>query len=716
MNLKGQALALWEELTGQAVNSTQYKFSVNGEDFDLYGANKRVKEALEIADDVTVTLIIKTLARRFAEFETFSLADIMSDNERLQIRIDLVKRLQALFSEPSINERHEEFYAYCEGALAHYRNREVSDSDRKFVRGAAGFVGLDAYHGVDKLTRLMVTDGPLGDIGQAKVSQFVFAFDSIEQLISHVRQIPTGFSLCAILAPHISDSYFVMAIRNGERTLVLSDKGNYSHPLQEGMMRSRNDRYNLDRIDHSHFPYALLNIVWGDNGRHAGKSSESKKLELAENGLRVLGSLGELDNWDLLWLHLFIDQCRHRYFKQQHTEPRLAIGSMIRLPHKWLQGEGATLPVPCEFELEFETRTSAELNTDFLYTIEPKWRALPATKRWMEERFAAMVPNEALYIPAQAIDDSKVPLLTYGAKGVPALAPTDLSGMHGYDRSQQPIVRLLPLSNTALSTPERVTRDAHFIARHNQVAVIKKLVEDDFEARKNEVLKWFYKAAAKNLPNLLDDLLTLNHERFQIDTPEMLAQWQNVKSGFNPEEGFRPGTIAHRLKRPRAVTLRYTPSRKQHPARRDTPPSLSKALKLEEYYYGSTHCVLDRDQEAQVFIGLETTLVLDLMLITGLSLKDIPPELHSRGTEVYVGNNILDRLDPLSNVRNPWKNLKLHYSVPVSLQAFKAYRRKKGLKTPAAPELEAFARESAPKAEAPPRDPFPGLSGLAVDE
>ncbi len=688
-----RALALWEELTGRAVNSRDYTFRVNGEKFDLYHANKRVQEALAIADDVTVTLIIKTLSGMFAEYETFSLADILSGNERLQQRIDLVRRLHALFSDPGILERHEEFYRYCEGALAHYRNNEVTDSVREFVQSSAGFVGLDAFHGVEKLTRLMITDGMLGDAGDAKVSQFVFAFDSIEELISHARMIPTGFSLCAILSTHPSDSYFVMVARNGERTLLLTDKGNYTHPMQESSMRSRNDRYNMDRISRSHFPYDLLNIIWSDNGRKANVSGGSRELVVAESGLRVLGSLSELNNWNLLWLHLFIDQCRHRYFDQQQTEPRLAIGSMIRLPHKWLPERNASLPVPVEFELPLERRTSAELTTDFLRTIEPAWRDRPAPNRWMEERFAALVPDDCLYIPTNAMN-TEVPLLTFDASNRPELTRADLSDMQEWQRRKLPVVNLVPLAQTALSTPERVVRDAHFLARHNQTQIIKQLVQRDYEARKDQMQSWWYKAAAKNLPNIIDDLLALNHKRFQIDTPELEVDFKSLGVG----------SIGNRR---REIRIGYTPTRKQNMPRRDGRPSLAKVLKLEDYTYLTTHCAIDRSEEAQLFISLSTRLVSDLMLITGLGLNKIPVELHSRGTDSKFGNSILDRIDPIVELSNPWNDLPLYFVVPVSLKAFKAYRRRQGLPTPPATQLEAYARKTAEETIPPRTVPFP---------
>ncbi|WP_019334951.1 hypothetical protein [Pseudomonas syringae] len=100
-------------------------------------------------------------------------------------------------------------------------------------------------------------------------------------------------------------------------------------------------------------------------------------------------------------------------------------------------------------------------------------------------------------------------------------------------------------------------------------------------------------------------------------------------------------------------------------------------------------------QEAQLFFSLDVSSVFDLMRVTGLSFERIPPELRHLGISTYVGNSILSRLDPLSDLRNPWDKPQLSFVLPVSLQAFKEFRRRRGLSIPKAGELEAFANQQA---------------------
>ena len=122
---------------------------------------------------------------------------------------------------------------------------------------------------------------------------------------------------------------------------------------------------------------------------------------------------------------------------------------------------------------------------------------------------------------------------------------------------------------------------------------------------------------------------------------------------------------------------------------------MSETLKLIDYNSVCYRCAVDRTEQAQLFISLDVSSVYDLMTLTGLPLEKIPVELRHRGIDIYTGNSILDRIDPLSHIRNPWDKLKLSYVLPVSLKAFKDFRRKRGLPIPKAAELEDYARELA---------------------
>lgn len=680
--LAKEAIVLWEQLTGQAVDSTSYLFNMGG-GFNLSDANKEIQKALAMENaSLTVTLILQTLLRAYGDQTSFTVNQLMACDGKLADQLEQMRALDRVLTHPTLKQTHDAFLQYCVDAVCFYRGTNYpyesgeQAKTESYLRANAGRIGMAAYYSMDHLTKLMVTDGPTGDVTDAKLSQFVFSFRNIEDLLSHSKQIPTGFSLCTILCESISDSYFALIVRNGQRITLLTDKGNYSHPLQESMMRARNSRYNAQRIDNSYFPYELLDIVWGDNERSAVQSSDRTDLVIGEEGLPVIGSLSDISARNLLWLQLFIDQCKQRYFTDAVKEPQLAIGSMYVLEHPWLlENHDKHLPaVPAEFQLTLDIKTSTELTTEFMHDNEPTWRGTVNKNEWMLDRFASQVPDEALYIPAPAMD-ARTPQLEFTGTDV-KLIRNDLSHIPSYRHDTVAKLQLAALDVTALSTPERVRRDAHYLARHNQSEVLYRLALADFKARREEMDKWFGKAVKKNLPQLLNDLMGLNHIAFFADTP-YLRKVLDITGESKGPDNMRGIRLSDSMAYARCIKVIHEPANKQLYSEAS---GISKHLKLFNKTYMEHICaVIGNYEPAQLFFELEVSNVLDLLNITGLRREQLPPELQYYGLSDGLGNSNLERLDPLACMRNPWDSHQFRFRLPISLKAFKAYRKRVGL-------------------------------------
>lgn len=185
----------------------------------------------------------------------------------------------------------------------------------------------------------------------------------------------------------------------------------------------------------------------------------------------------------------------------------------------------------------------------------------------------------------------------------------------------------------------------------------------------------------KVLPRLIEDLVRLDHSRFHLPRTPSGDHIFHVATGGTHRE----------------ITLKYVPLSQQfNPDRRDK-LRLEHVLGLVNMHAYQWDCYLGNGNhdQANLFIGLSTDTIYDLVAITGLPLEKIPEELHNRGLSTYVGNPILSRLDPLCHIANPWNQLPLKFRLPVSYKAFKAKRKTIGLDSPKAGELEAWAKESA---------------------
>ncbi|HHK4528853.1 TPA: hypothetical protein ACQTYG_006192 [Pseudomonas aeruginosa] len=660
-DLATQAVALWEQIAGRKVDATSYVVQMTEASREINVACDLIRSVVCLDDGFSTVLVVRSI------FERLSGAGLLEGRSP-----EAAAALAQLLGKQEVTASTDEYFSYCKRAVAHYRGGNVDgDALAEFVRQQAPLLNLDAFLAMNRLTKLTAFAGEPGHAHEPQLSRFVLAFQTLDQLLQHARVIPEGFSLCAILCESISDSYFVLVVRNGQQVTLLTDKGTFAHPLQQEMMRGRNDRYNQSRIEGSHFPYSLLRIVWADNGRRAVANS-ARDLVPTERDVPSIGSLSDLAPDELLWLHLLIEQCRIRYFQQKQVEPGLALGSQLQIDHAWLPSQSSNLPAILEGLPHLEVKNSSDLSTDFMHTLEPKWSEKRTPNRWMERRFAAAVPQEALYIPEAAMNNK--PLLLEQTSSAVRLDRKKPDYMpHGGLTNQ---VRLTPISSDLLATSEQVARDAHFVARSNQAEVIKVLARQDFEARRIGMLEWFYRKAKKNLPNLLEALLTGDSTPFQLEQPKFEHLYSQL--------GFRPAGAAARRK----VQFEYIPSRKQHPPRKSDGPSLAKTLKLVHLRDLCVCCVLSNCEGAQVFISVPVANALDIANLTGIAWEKLPEELQYFGMPEVGGNSILERLDPLQNLSNPWNSFAPRFVIPVGLRGLREYRKARGLNTPSADELK----------------------------
>lgn len=659
-SLASQAIALWEKLAGRAIDAKSFTVQMTLASQEINRACELIRSAAALGDSFSTLMVVRSV------FEQLTASDLLRDRDHAA-----VTRLATLLNDPPFTDAAGEYFSYCVRAITHYREPDSREALESFVRHEAALLNLDAYLSMDRLTRLTAFSGERGTGENPSLGRFILGYSSLDQLLQHARTIPEGFSLCAILCGSISDSYFVLVIRNGQQVTLLTDKGKYAHPLQQEMMRSRNDRYNQYRIDSSHFPYSLLNILWDSKDRHA-VAGPRQELAIADSDLPSIGSLSDLSPSELLWLHLLIEQCRIKYFQEHTDEPRLALGSQLQLKHEWLSSEERNVPALLEGLPPLEMKTSSELSTDFMHSLEPNWAGKRMPNLWMERRFADKVPFEALYIPEAAMNEQPM-LLEHAGAGAKIERRTPSHVPVGGLPNQ---VQLQPISRDLLDTPEQVARDAHFVARSNQAAVIRVLARQDYQERKVEMLEWFYRKAARHLPNILEALLTGDSASFQLD-----------HSKFNElrmQLGFSPFMASERRK----IRFEYIPARKQPYPRKTDGPSLAKALKLVRLRDLCVCSVLNDNERAQVFVSLPVTNALDLVNLTGVGWEKLPEELQHFGMPEVGGNSILERLDPLQSITNPWRFFAPRFVVPVGLNGLKAFRRAHGLATPKADDLK----------------------------
>lgn len=511
--------------------------------------------------------------------------------------------------------------------------REPTQTDWLTINGLDTKELEDAQADFDSMKKLQLTDGHISD-EKPVFSKLVFAFVSVDAFYRNAMSLPHGFSLCCIKKPNLADSYFVLVTRNGERINVLTDNPDYCDPLRASRMAQRNNRYNERRQSQAYLPYELLNIHWEDKGRSFSVSSGRTDLTIGNDlGFTVIGDITSLNTSQLIWLGRMFDLCYERYFTASYEDNRVAIPYMSKLLiGNALQNELETLPTAISSAPVIALPSSSELTADVFNEYFPECASRANINSLLEKKYKPKIANNMLYIC------NKDDLLRIG----------DTSS---YDNSNTPALHTL--DKLDILDEQSFKRSAVYLARQNQATLIKALADKDFQERGASIRKKIYKLIVNNLPNLVDDLIAINHSQFYLPS---------------------------HLKLVRQVHFRRID--KNFISSKDSANTLIKMLDL--YANKMAMCYLGQlegeNAEADHVFQLRIDNVFDLVNITGVCREELPEELYNYGLKQVTANTILDTHDPVSLIKNPWNDLSFTFSLPVSREAVQKRRKERGLK------------------------------------
>lgn len=210
---------------------------------------------------------------------------------------------------------------------------------------------------------------------------------------------------------------------------------------------------------------------------------------------------------------------------------------------------------------------------------------------------------------------------------------------------------LCGMSPTEFGSEEELRQDQVWLARFNMAKQIQKAADEEFIARKNEIFAWFEDMVRGNLPALLD----------AIAAGEMMGLRLNGMFGDSHEKYGAFGNI---------LTF----------GAMDDKETWSLYDYSDGVCLGNWDKAMGRHHRRCVLTGAAATyrarfhpLMADsLAKLAGCGVDELPEVLrHWRVEKQYVGNNILDRLDPMeSEVNDPWMKLRLNVNVYLSKRGY----------------------------------------------
>ncbi|ALS09964.1 hypothetical protein ABE82_26490 (plasmid) [Paenibacillus peoriae] len=666
-NQIAHALDLWIEITG--VDPSVNTFHIR--DFDVHDMNNELKESLSYdPEQITTAILMKFFLSEYLNNKSFTVKSILNDYKSLTTYLAKCRELLDLLDTEELSHIVEEFKCEMKDALAHY------DIERLDVFSVAedatnlAFLRRDALRSIETLTVHQFAQG-VPDTERPIVYKSVHQFWSIDALIQSACRMKSGISLNLICDPKSDASYFVFAYRNGGTVGILTDKPKFDHPLQKYMSRARaSGRDFMERIARHHFPYSLMDIAYGDNGR--AYVVENTTGLTVHSGSSQMKEIKDLEPDEILWAIMMFSLIEEKMFKQNYKTAELSYtGAMIRSSNIMLEtAKDNQLAVTNYLQLDAPQLSPADVTTEKLLKdwVRPPTRI----NEWIEKRYAHKIPDALLNTLEN--DGKQIYLLpnhlakesSFSSRIMPRLLekatlmlpgnvePSD-SSFHLVQLSDQELSHVLDFSfdkkeflnkteqlhtmdSTMIGTAEEIRADLRLTARYNMAKILQVEVDKEFVERHNEIIEWYTTAVQKNLPKLHRAIA----ER-QLIVPT------SMEYGFASEPIDRGGNILRMV---------------------DDTDHYGHHVQLHSWKKsgGNQYGCIVNESKASIMALFRPYTPQALAILCGCDVSELPDILqHWTRLDHYHGNSILDRIDPMDwAIDNPWAKLNLDIGIYLS--------------------------------------------------
>ncbi|GKS12865.1 hypothetical protein YDYSY3_38650 [Paenibacillus chitinolyticus] len=673
------ALDLWIEITGADPRANTFRIR----DFDVYEMNRELKESVFYdPTHLTTAILMKYFLNEYLENRSFTVKSVLEDYDALTTYLAKCRKLLGLLDREELAELVQSFKVEMKDALSHY------GVERPDVFAAAenatnlAFLRRDALRSIETLSIHQFTQGE-PDSEWPIMYKTVNQFGNIEALIQSACRMKSGISLNLISDPKSDASYFVFAYRNGGTVGILTDKPKFDHPMQKHMSRTRaSGRSFMERIARNHFPYSLMDIAYGDNGRAYVR--EGTTVLSMQSGSAPMKEIKDLEPDEILWAIMMVSLIEEKMFRQNYKTLDLSYtGSMIRSSTMMLETvKENQLVVTGYLTLDVPRLTSSDVSTE---NMLDEWEHEPTRKHdWIEKRYSHKVPDSMLntlgddgkkiyLVPDHVTKDSdfsrrilphlleETSLMLPGdvqtsESGYQVILLTDQELKHtldfSYDREEflRKTRQLHVMDSTIIGTAKEVLADLRWTARYNLVKLLQIELDREYHERCDEVIRWYHDAVRKNLPNLYRAIA-----EGKLVVPSVLEH------RFASEPADRGGNI---------ISIHKGVEYYGHQVRLHTWKNSA----------GSQFGCMVNDSQASLLALFRPHSAAALAAICSCEVCDLPDILqHWTDIDPYHGNDILSRLDPLEwAISNPWMKLNFDVGIYLSKTGYNELRKRYG--------------------------------------
>lgn len=649
-----EAIPRWATLTDTELGTRSYTITIgSSSEFQSYDLKKYVDDlnasrSLDMSG-TTAILLLRGLFEAYVEEKSFKAHALLHAPK--------LREFHALITRAPCEEAVASFKETLRAAAAHYDYDLGRLKKHLADERALGELRLAASRSLDNLTTHQFTQGAR-DPRPLQYNRQIFEFSSINSFVHALRhQLVSGITLALIRGENVYTAYFVLGLRNGETTTILTDFQEGAHPEYHNVTR-RPDRRLDERARQHWFPYRLLEE---DPIKHKQRKTGLVPLDAKAVSIEEITNL---EPPEFIWLALLFDLVAAKFDRDAYKTPELSYtGEMIVSPHVLvastsaitLAGQYKPLVLP---KLTVETATPERADNE-----KPLGH-----NAWLEERYRHRVPEILLDVVGERR------ALEIG-KAVKKLLPGEIKteklpekrrqrGVIGWspDRRIDPIVPQA-LDPTYFGTEKDIERNRTWYARVNLIQGVQRLAAADFAAKHETILSWYRKRVEQNMAFIWKAVAM-----GKLVAPT--TAWKSREEhGFPDEDELRwkEGNILNQKQTPK-----YNPF---HPSR--------GCVEFGGWDYDQRHnvCALDPPTRANVFTEISPDNPRALALLMGIPEKKMPwPLQHWTTLEPYTGNSILRRIDPQdSRLDDPWRHLDLSLAISLSKRAYDRLRKEHGL-------------------------------------
>jgi hypothetical protein len=654
-----EALPRWAKLTGTKLGANSFSFTIGSDsEFQSYDLKKYVEDlnesrTLDMSGTTTI-LLLRGLFEAYVEEKSFKVHTLLYAPAGVEKTLATLRSFHELISRPCCEEAASNFKETLRSVAVHHGYNVGRLKKHLADERALGELRLAASRSLNRLATHQFTQGTR-DPKPLQYNREIFEFSSINSFIYALRrQMVSGITLALIRPEDVYKAYFVLGLRNGETTTILTDFQEGAHPEYHNMTR-RPDRRLDERARLHWFPYRLLE-------EDAVEHKRRKKTALVPLDAKAMPieEIANLEPSEFIWLALLFDLIATKFDKDDYKTPALSYtGEMVVAPHALVEATSAIVLTGQYKPLVLPSLTVLAATPELAGNEKPLGH-----NAWLEDRYRDHVPEILLDVVGEraALDVGKqvTKLLPGKIKDADLPAVRKQPGTFGWgpDRRLEPLVPQA-LDPSYFGTAKDVERTRAWYARMNLIKGVQRLASAEFAAKHALILSWYRKRIERNMAFIWK----------AVACGELVAPttaWKSCEDhGFPSEDELRwkKGNILRQKQAPK-----YNPF---HPSR--------GVVEFGGWDHDRHYnvCALDPPTRANVFTEISPDNPRALALLMGIPENKLPwPLQHWTTHEPYTGNSILDRIDPQdSRLDDPWRHLDLSISIALSKRAYNRLRK-----------------------------------------